>query len=174
MNVASRGGPSRDALSSVTDCRYLTTENPELAFDDRAPGGTWFPDVDPVNLSFEVLDGLVSYEWPWCRVYGGDGFLAGAKPDLDATILTGGVEFRSPNRRGALGLTPVVGLDINSLEARDWDLTASLMGGIEMSNLEGTRRYRVMLSFLRGFIPFGQFFSSQRLTGWGLTLQFDF
>lgn len=48
------------------------------------------------------------------------------------------------------------------------------MGGIEMSNLEGTRRYRVMLSFLRGFIPFGQFFSSQRLTGWGLTLQFDF
>ena len=41
-----RADTARDMLNSVTDCRYLTTENPELAFDDRAPGGTWFPQGD--------------------------------------------------------------------------------------------------------------------------------
>ena len=41
-----RDASARDALNSVTDCRYLPTENPELAFDDRAPGGTWFPQGD--------------------------------------------------------------------------------------------------------------------------------
>ena len=130
--------------------------------------------MDRVNLSFEVLDGLVSYEWPWWRVYGGAGLLEGAEPDLDPTLLFFGVEFRSPNRRWATGLTPVVGLDVNSLEARGWDLTASLVGGVEMSNPEGTHRYRVLVSFLRGYVPFGQFFTTQRLQVWGLTFQFDF
>ena len=288
------------AMNGVTDCRYLTIENPELAFDDRAPGGTWFPQgdlfrppladlrqprfylsprrirfaedalpaggaqggvsvgivgigtefgiwkrnrnqrcngvqvsfmggitsqfnldadsdglintdfvagpvvtlrsgrisaririyhqsshlgdefilanphVERVNLSFEVLDFLVSYERAWLRAYGGAGLLVGAEPDLDLMMLSFGAEFRSPRRRGPAGLTPVIGLDVNSLEARDWDLTASLMAGIEMSNPEGTHRYRILLSFIRGFIPFGQFFNVQRLHGFGVTVQFDF
>jgi len=291
---------SREVLRDVTDCRYLTSENPELAFDGRAPGGTWFPrgdlfrppvadlrqprfylsprrvdfsgdalpagggestasfgivgmggdygiwkrnrrrrcdgvqvnlmagitsqfnldadsdalvntdfiigpsvtlrrgrlstrmrlyhqsshlgdefilenpGVDRVNLSFEVLDALVSYEWPWWRVYGGAGYLAGAQPDLDPTLLFLGAEFRSPKRHREAGLRPVAGIDINSLQERGWRLTTSLMGGIEMSNPDGTHRYRVLLSFLHGFMPFGQFFTAQRLQGWGLTLQFDF
>ncbi len=132
------------------------------------------PDVDRINLSFEVLDALVSYEWRPFRIYGGAGYLAGAKPDLENAMLFLGFEYRSPHRRWGARLTPVAGLDLNSLEARDWDLTGSFMAGIEMSNPHGTRRYRILASFLRGFIPFGQFFNTQRLQSYGLTFQFDF
>ena len=34
---------SDEALHEVTDCRYLVTENPDLAFDSRHVGGVWFP-----------------------------------------------------------------------------------------------------------------------------------
>ena len=47
------------------------------------------------------------------------------------------------------------------------------MGGIELSNLPGTRRFRVMMIYLRGFIPFGQFFNTERITSLGAILQFD-
>jgi hypothetical protein len=132
------------------------------------------PDIERVNLSIEVLDFLVSREWRKWRVYGGFGYLAGAEPRLDPIILTVGSEFRLPVRRYAVGLTPVVGLHITSLEAREWDLTTNLVAGVEMSNTDGTRRYRVLFAYLRGFIPFGQFFDTARLESYGLTLQFDF
>ena len=41
------------------------------------------PGVDRVNLSFEVFDGLLSFEGDWWRLYIGGGYLAGAKPKLD-------------------------------------------------------------------------------------------
>ncbi len=36
------------------------------------------PDVDRVNLSFEVIDGLVSFEGGWWRLYVGGGFIISA------------------------------------------------------------------------------------------------
>ena len=132
------------------------------------------PDIERINLSFEVLDFTVSHEWRKWRVYGGAGYLVGSEPELDPIILSLGMEFRLPVRRYAVNLTPVVGVDINSLEARGWDLTTSVAAGIEMSGADGTHRYRVLFSYLRGFIPFGQFFDTQRLENFGLTLQFDF
>jgi hypothetical protein len=132
------------------------------------------PEIERVNLSIEILDFLVSREWRKWRVYGGLGYLTGSNPEIDPMILTLGMEFRLPVRRYPVGLTPVAGIDITSLEARDWDLTTSVMAGVEMSSSDGTRRYRVLLAYLRGFIPFGQFFDTQRLESYGVVLQFDF
>ncbi len=42
-----------------------------------------------------------------------------------------------------------------------------------MSNPTGTRRYRVLLSYLDGFVPFGQFFNTEPISNYGITLQFD-
>ncbi len=65
------------------------------------------------------------------------------------------------------------GVDFNSYEERDGEITTSVMGGIEMSNLPGTRRFRLMLTHLRGFIPFGQFSNTERITCFGVHLHFD-
>ncbi len=131
------------------------------------------PGFDRINLSFEVVDGTLSYEGPWWRVYGGAGYLTGAEPKLDPWFTTWGFELRSPKRRWGAMFTPVFGADFNALEARDWAVTTSLMGGIEMSNLTGTRRYRVLLAWLKGFIPFGQFFNTARIKNFGFHLEFD-
>ena len=132
------------------------------------------PNIDRINLSFEVVDFLVSYEGPWWRVYGGAGYLMGGEEsDLDPGIGMFGFEYRSPKLRGKVRLTPVVAVNVDALEARDWETTTSAQAGIEMSNPTGTRRYRVLLSYLDGFAPFGQFFNTEPISNYGVTLQFD-
>ena len=131
------------------------------------------PDVDRVNLSFEAVDVLVAYGRSWWRIYGGPGAIFGADPRLAAGTLQCGFEARAPRRRGATRWTPVFGVDFNSYEERDGEITTSVMGGIEMSNWPGTRRFRLMLTHLRGFIPFGQFFNTERITSFGVHLHFD-
>ena len=49
-----------------------------------------------------------------------------------------------------------------------------MKGGIELSNPAGTNRFRVLLVYLRGSVPFGQFFNTERIENYGLALQFDF
>jgi hypothetical protein len=93
---------------------------------------------------------------------------------LENGILHWGFEFRSPRRRFRTKLTPVFGADFNSLEARDWDITTSLAGGVEMSNPTGTRRYRAQLVYLTGFIPFGQFFNTEPVENYGFQFQFEY
>lgn len=132
------------------------------------------PGFDRINLSFEAMTALVSYEGNWWRVYGGGGYLTGARPELDPGIMQWGFELRSPHSRYKTKLTPVFGADFNSLQTRDWDITTSLAGGIEMSNPSGTRRYRAQLVYLNGFIPFGQFFNSEKIENYGIQFQFDY
>ena len=131
------------------------------------------PNVDRINLSFEAADVTVSYGRSWWRVYGGPGAIFGADPRLEAGTLQWGFEARAPWRRGTANWAPMFAVDFNSLEERDWEITTSLMGGIELSNLPGTRRFRVMMIYLDGFIPFGQFFNTERITSLGATLQFE-
>ncbi len=133
------------------------------------------PGVDRVNLSFEIFDGLLSFEGDWWRLYIGGGYLAGAKPELDPGLAQWGIELRGLRWRGEnIRFATVFGADFQSLELRDWDVTSSLVGGIEFSNPSGTHRARVLLAYLKGSVPFGQFFNTEKVKNYGLMLQFDF
>ena len=133
------------------------------------------PGVDRVNLSFEVFDGLLSFEGDWWRLYIGGGYLAGTKPKLDPGLAQWGIELRGLRWRGEnIRFATVFGADFQSLEARDWDVTSSLVGGIESSNPSGTHRFRVLLAYLKGTVPFGQFFNTEKVKNYGIMLQFDF
>ncbi len=134
------------------------------------------PGVDRVNLSFEVFDGLVAFTGRWWRLYVGGGYILSSDSDLPGDGLgQGGFELRGLRfgHKASRG-TLVFGTDWQSFEARDWDFTTSVKGGIELSNPAGSNRFRVLLVYLRGSVPFGQFFNTERIENYGLELQFDF
>lgn len=133
------------------------------------------PGLDRVNLSFEAFDGLISVEARWWRVYAGGGYIVSSETDLDEGLAQGGFELRGL-RWSWVGVrcTAVFGADFQAFEARDWDWTTSLMGGIELTNPDGTNRFRVLLAYLEGSVPFGQFFNTEKIRNYGLQLQFDF
>ncbi|MEZ4282343.1 MAG: DUF1207 domain-containing protein [Myxococcota bacterium] len=131
--------------------------------------------VDRVNLSFEVLDVLVSFEpWRWLRLYGGGGLILHREPALERGLLQGGIELTSPRAFASGYLRPVVALDVQSREESDWDPDFSLRAGVQIEHpaLED-RRIRLLGEYYDGRSPNGQFFERDIQTvGIGLALGF--
>ncbi len=128
------------------------------------------PGINRVNLSYEELEGLVSYEWERLRVYGGGGYLVHAEPELAPKQLHGGVEYI--RRRAAGRFDFVAAVDLRSPEELDWRVSRSYQAGLEFKGAS-TRRIRLMLEYYRGHSPNGQFYrESLRYTGLGLYFGF--
>ena len=87
-----------------------------------------------------------------------------------------GLELRGPSWSTALpGRSRLVfGADFDSFAVRKWNVTTSLTGGLEWANDGRTRRIDVLLAYLRGFMPFSQFFSTEKIENFGVDLQFEF
>ncbi len=131
--------------------------------------------VDRVNLSFEVLDLLVSYDpTSWLRLYGGGGVIVHREPRLDRGILQSGIELRSPVAFGQGFIRPLAALDMQFREESDWDLDASLRVGFQIEHPYLRRsEIQVLAEFYRGRSPNGQFFERRIETaGIGLHLGF--
>lgn len=131
--------------------------------------------VDRVNLSFEVLDLLVSYDpSSWLRLYGGGGIIVHREPRLDRGILQSGIELRSPVAFAQGYIRPLAGLDMQFREESDWDLDASLRVGFQFEHPYLRRsEIQVLAEFYRGRSPNGQFFERRIETaGIGLHLGF--
>ena len=128
-----------------------------------------------VNLGFEALDALASFEHHSWRMYGGGSYLIRRKPALDRGVVQWGIEFRSDsytapmlgNLMEGLYYTPVLGADFQAIEHFGWNVNSSVMGGFEWSRLGSTRRFRLLLSYYRGHNPFGQFFD-QKIETFGI------
>lgn len=137
------------------------------------------PKIDRENLSLEAVDVFLSVDgrlWRlFWRFYGGGGYIFNIDPDLDRGLAQWGVELEGPARPfiKETELRPVLGANFRSFEERDWTVTTSLKGGVEW-DAGGTRRVRLLAVYLDGFIPFGQFFSTTKLTNFGLEAQFEF
>jgi Protein of unknown function (DUF1207) len=128
------------------------------------------PGVNRVNLSYEELEGLASYEWERWRVYGGGGYLVHAEPDLAPKQLHGGVEYVRPRAAGRFDF--VAAVDLRSSEELGWRTSRSYQAGLEFKGAS-TRRVRLMLEYYRGHSPNGQFYrESLRYTGLGLYFGF--
>ncbi len=139
------------------------------------------PGFQRQDLSFEAVDALVSVEGRWWRLYGGGGAVLAdsGNPDIDPGIVQWGLELRGPDWRpwrlpGQARFVPLFGADFQSFEERKWNITTSLKGGLELSTPGGTHRVRLVGTYLRGFIPFGQFFNTEKIEASGIELEFEF
>jgi len=135
------------------------------------------PSIDRVDLSFEVIDGLVSYRHRWFRVYGGGGYVFRRDPDFARGLLQGGLELYGPTVSltddRSLWLEPVLGANVSAMEERDWEATTTIKAGGGLAN--GHRyRPRLLVVYLTGLMPFGQFFITEEAWSLGGELQFEF
>jgi hypothetical protein len=128
------------------------------------------PGIDRVNLSYEDLEALVSYEWERWRVYGGGGYLVHSEPDLAPKQVHGGVEYAKPRALGRLNF--IAAADLRASEELDWGRSRSYQAGFEYRSTS-TRRVRLMLEHFQGHSPNGQFYREPlRYTGLGLYFVF--
>lgn len=128
------------------------------------------PGVNRVNLSYEEIKGLASYEWERWRVYGGGGYIVHSEPDLKRKRVQAGVEYLRP--RAMRELDFIAAVDMQLSEELDWKSGLSAQAGFEF---RGTSQHRVrlMLEHFDGHSPNGQFYRERlRYTGLGLYFRF--
>lgn len=128
------------------------------------------PGINRVNLSYETLEGLASYEWERWRVYGGGGYILSSEPELDPKYAHAGIEFIEP--RAVSELDFIAAVDVQASEELDWARSVALQAGLEFKSAS-PRRLRLMVEHFRGHSPNGQFFR-ERLRYTGIGLYFGF
>lgn len=136
------------------------------------------PGFNRVNLSFEELEAIASYDNRWARVYAGGATLLHREPTtLDRLRAQWGLELRGPtmpspilgNALEGLLITPILGADFKSFEELKWIINTNVLSGIEWSMEGSTRRFRVLFNYYHGFAPYGQFFA-QKVEWFGIGL----
>jgi hypothetical protein len=116
--------------------------------------------LNRVNLSFEVLDLLVSFRpWQWLRLYGGGGVIVHREPALDRGIVEGGIELESPRAFVGGYLRPVGGADFQFREESDWHEDVSARIGLQVEHPTLRRaKLQILTEFYTGRSPNGQFY----------------
>jgi hypothetical protein len=116
--------------------------------------------IDRINLSYEAVDLRLSLKpFDWLRLYAGGGAIVSSEPELAAGIAQAGIEITSPKPIYRDLLYPVVALDVQSFEERDWAVNYSARAGVEFrSRWLASRRLQVLLEYFNGNSPNGQFF----------------
>ena len=127
------------------------------------------PDVPRINLSYEDLEVLASYEWNKWRLYGGGGIILNSEPNLDPLHAQAGIEYRRPSPFSKWQV--VSAADVQASEELDWQGNTSLQFGFAYDG-HASREIRFMLEHYRGFSPNGQFYD-ERLRYTGLGVYFD-
>lgn len=127
-----------------------------------------------VNLSVEVVDLLLAWQWGGWRPYAGGMYIIHRDPDdLKQAGFQVGVDYT--------GTTPVLfggrlvgGVDYRSFEENDWRGGMSVKVGLEYGRPRPERRgIKVLLEYYDGAAPFGQFYNDV-VSYYGLGLQFDY
>ncbi len=114
-----------------------------------------------VNLSYEGLDALLSYNLPFgFRLYGGGGYLFDRDPSsLKPWLTQAGLEFRSPQTWWKGSLRPVAAIDIQNREESGWNADVSLRAGVQLENPDFlSRRLQILIEYYNGTSPNGQFY----------------
>ena len=128
------------------------------------------PTVARVNLSYEEVITLISYEWEKLRIYGGGGYIIHSEPRLARPHWQVGTEFVQPHV--VQGLDFIAALDAQSSRELGWAKSFSLQAGFQFKH-RGNRRIRLMIEHFDGHSPNGQFFQERlRYNGIGLYFRF--
>jgi hypothetical protein len=132
--------------------------------------------IERVNLSYEALDLLVSYDLGEAfRVYGGGAYLVHRDPsDLEPWSWQLGAEAESPRTFLGGALRPIAAVDLQSRQETDWDLDLSVRAGFQLESPRWkSQRVQLLLEYYDGHSPNGQFFEREiRYLGLGAHLYF--
>lgn len=129
-------------------------------------------DTERINLSFESVEVLASYELADWRLYGGGEYLIHRYPrSLDRPSVHAGLEYVGGEGLGDVG-TLVGGFDYKSFKEHDWGDNYSLKVGVELHRPDRIKRHvRLLVEYYDGHSPFGQFYSNRiEFLGIGLHL----
>ena len=141
----------------------------EFILNSRTP-------VNRINLSFEEIDLKLSYELSaWLRIYGGGGVLVDRDPkSLGRGTSQFGAELTSPWTFVNGTIRPVAYGDFQVNERSNWEISRSIMAGLQFENARiGDRRVQLLVEYFKGPSPNGQFFSqSTNWIGLGLHLYY--
>jgi hypothetical protein len=133
-------------------------------------------DVERINLSFEEISALVSYEpLSWARVYGGAGVIVRSDPsNLGRWSLQFGSEFRPVTAKTKRRVELLVAVNLQCWQESDWIPDASIVSGLTLDPI-GESSYRVdfLLRYYVGRSPNGQFFT-ERIQTLGPAIQLYF
>jgi hypothetical protein len=131
--------------------------------------------IERVELSYEALQAIGSYEWTTWRIYYGGEYIFHQGPtDLEPFAVQGGVEYYGDHPivgRGRL----VGGWDLKYEQEHDWALNSSVKIGLQFDSSKPNGRYiQVLAEGYNGFSPYGQFYAT-RMTylGVGVVLGFE-
>jgi hypothetical protein len=121
-------------------------------------------DVERINLSFEELEVLLSYDpRPWARVYGGAAAIVRIEPsNIDRWSLHAGAEFRPVTSKSKVRVQLLTAVDLQMWQQNDWIPDASFIVGATLDPI-GESSYRVdfLLRYYIGRSPNGQFFTDR-------------
>jgi hypothetical protein len=124
-----------------------------------------------INLSYEGIDLILSYNFKDFRVYGGGGYLVHKEPSYVKPLkVQVGAEYYSPNTYLNGRLRPIAGLDIKVEENAMWYIGTSLKAGVQLENSSLlSNKIQLMLEAFSGKSVHGQFYKDKvRYIGIGL------
>jgi hypothetical protein len=131
--------------------------------------------TDRVNLSYEAIDALASFDvTSFLRVYGGGGGLVHREPALDPFFAQAGAEAMSPWTLLRGYLRPLAAVDVQMRQESDWNPDLSIRAGVQLESerLAGPR-VQLLAEYYDGRSPNGQFFDRDiEYVGGGLHLHF--
>jgi hypothetical protein len=127
-----------------------------------------------VNLSVEVVDLLLAWQWGGWRPYGGGMYIIHRDPDdLKQGGFQVGLDYTG-TERVLFGGRLVGGIDYRSFEENDWRGGMSIKAGLEYGPPRPDRRgIKLLLEYYDGAAPWGQFYNDV-ITHYGFSVQFDF
>jgi hypothetical protein len=129
-----------------------------------------------VNLSYEGLDGKLSYDLPLgLRAYGGGGYLFDVDPsNLGRGFAQAGAEFKSPWALWQGRLRPVAGIDLQFKAENNWHTDVSVRAGLQFENVSVlSRNLQVLAEYFNGRSFDGQFFR-EPIEYFGIGVHFNF
>jgi uncharacterized protein DUF1207/BON domain-containing protein len=116
------------------------------------------PPATRINLSYEALELLGSWERRGLRAYGGGTRILSIEPDLERDRAQVGLEYRG-NLLGWRTARAVAGLDVQAWDQSGWDRDKSFKAGFMFRSPYGdARSLQVLLEYYEGHAPHGQFF----------------
>ena len=118
--------------------------------------------VNSINLSYEGMDMLLSYDFSKAvRVYGGGGYLIHRNPsDLEKWSTQVGIELEFPKHFLNTAARPIAAVDLQHRQESDWNWDLSLKIGIQFETPQSlTKKYQLLLEYYKGYSPHGQFYS---------------